>query len=399
MRSLLPKRPGTLVLALALAVIVWAAANAEQNPEVTGVFPSSIPVEVSNVPPGLVVYGSVADKVTLKIRAPQDSWSRLRADSFRAYVDMSGRSAGLHEVEIKVNSSDPRVRILEKDPHRLSVRLEPLREKVVPVRVRPVDDAPPGYSLQVPRATPPQVTIRGPAPLADSVSEAFVEIRLEGSKVSFTKSYQPVLRDFQGKEVKGVDYWPVSVQVEVPIERIKNYKTVSIKAVITGTVAPGYWISNVVVQPATVTFGGDPQVLETFGYVETSPVDVSGATKEIVRSVSIYIPPGTALEKKEEVFVKVSVEPIPGGGIVRRTITVRNLAKGLTPTLSQNWVDLRLEAPLPVLQHLQPTDISVSIDASGLLTGTYEVPVQVTGVPTGAKVIAIIPDKVAVTFK
>jgi len=235
--------------------------------------------------------------------------------------------------------------------------------------------------------------------LADSVSEAFVEIRLEGSKVSFTKAYQPVLRDFQGKEVKDVDFWPTSVQVEVPIERIKNYKTVSVKAVITGTVAPGYWISNVVVQPATVTFGGDPQVLETFGYVETSPVDVSGATGEVVRSVSIYIPPGTALEKKEEVFVKVSVEPVPGGEVVRRTLTVRNLARGLTATLSQTWVDLRLEAPLPILQRLQPTNISASVDASGLLTGTHEVAVQVTGVPEGIKVMAVIPDKVALTLK
>jgi len=399
MRSILPRKPGTLLLALTLAVIVWVVANAEQNPEVTGTFPSSIPVEITNVPQGLVVYGPRADRVTLKIQAPQDSWVRLRTSSFRAYVDMSGRPAGLHEVEIKVDCSDPRVRIQDKDPSRLSVRLEPLRERTVPVRIRPVDDAPPGYSLQAPRATPSQITIRGPAPLADSVSEAFVEIRLEGSKVSFTKAYQPVLRDFQGKEVKDVDFWPTSVQVEVPIERIKNYKTVSVKAVITGTVAPGYWISNVVVQPATVTFGGDPQVLETFGYVETSPVDVSGATGEVVRSVSIYIPPGTALEKKEEVFVKVSVEPVPGGEVVRRTLTVRNLARGLTATLSQTWVDLRLEAPLPILQRLQPTNISASVDASGLLTGTHEVAVQVTGVPEGIKVMAVIPDKVALTLK
>jgi len=398
-RNALPRNIGLLVLALVLAVAIWVLANAEQNPEITAAFSSPIPVEVAGLPKGMVIYGGGPGTVNVKIMAPQDSWTRLRTSSFRAYVDLAGLSAGLQEAEIKVECSDYRVRVIEKDPPRVALRLVPVVQRLVPVRVQALDDAPVGFSMMQPRSTPQQVSIVGPAPLADTVAEAYVEVRIEGSKVSFVKSYQPVLRDAQGKEVKGLEMSPTSVDVEVPIERLRNYKTVSIKAVITGTVAPGYWISGIVVQPPTVTFGGDPQVLESFGYVETTPVDVTGAVTEVLKSVSIYIPPGTALDKKEDIFVKVQVEPVPGSGIVRRPVTIRNLPKGITATLAIPAVDVRLDGPIADLQNLKTVQIVASIDVTGLITGTYTLPISVTGVPTGTRVTAIVPDRVGVVLR
>lgn len=399
MRNILPKSPGTLILALALAAAVWVIANAEQNPEVTGTFPTSLSVVLEGLPQNLDVYGARPDKVNVKIRAPQDSWSRLRSSAFRAHVDLSGLGPGTQDLEVKVECSDGRVRVLEKDPARVSVRLEPIRERSIPVRVRALDDAPVGFTMLTPRATPSQVTIRGAAPLADLVSEAYVELRLEGSKVTFAKTYRPVLRDVQGKEIAGVDLSPTSVQVEVPIEQLRNFKTVSIKAVITGTVSPGYWISGVVVQPSTVSFGGDPQILDRFAYVETTPVDVSAAVTEVLRTVTIDVPAGTALEKKPEVFVKVSVQPIPGSQIVRRPVTLANVGKGITATLLLSAVDIRLAGAVADLQRLRATDISASIEVTGLLTGTYTLPIQLSGVPTGTTVLEISPDRAGVSLR
>ncbi|MDP3046535.1 MAG: hypothetical protein Q8O07_03570, partial [Chloroflexota bacterium] len=53
----LPRNIGVLFLAVMLSVVVWVLANAEQNPEITGVFSSPIPVEVSGLPKGMVIYG------------------------------------------------------------------------------------------------------------------------------------------------------------------------------------------------------------------------------------------------------------------------------------------------------------------------------------------------------
>ena len=104
---------------------------------------------------------------------------------------------------MKVECSDPRVRVLEKDPSKIALRLETIITRTVPVRMRALDDAPVGYTMTPPRSTPAQVSVTGPAPLAQGISEAYVEVRLDGSKVSFAKSYQPILQDAQGQRGQG----------------------------------------------------------------------------------------------------------------------------------------------------------------------------------------------------
>jgi YbbR domain-containing protein len=389
---------GLLLLALSLSVITWIVANYTQNPDRTDYFSAPIPIELTKVPEGILVLNASPAQVTLRLRAPEDSWARLRPASFKATVDLSKAEPGLHDVDVAVECADRRVRILEKIPDRISVRLEAIVSRDVPVRVVPLDEAPPGYTLEAPQPNPVSVTVSGASSVVNQVAEAVVDIRIEGSKVSFTKLYQPVLLDAQGKEVNGLDFTPPMVQVQVTIKQLENYKTVSVKAVLTGTVAPGYWVSNIIVEPATVTFGGDATELESFGYVETAPVDVTGAISDVIRTVSIYVPPGTALVGKQqpEVFVKVSVEPIPGGQIVRRPLVVDNLAKGLTITYTVTTVDITLAGPIATMLNLQATDVTAVIDATGLLTGTYELQVQVSALPKGLTVTAIIPNKVSV---
>ena len=61
-----------LFLALALASALWWVITTEQNPERNELFPSSIPVEVINAPPSLVVVGEVP-QIQAQVRAPSES--------------------------------------------------------------------------------------------------------------------------------------------------------------------------------------------------------------------------------------------------------------------------------------------------------------------------------------
>lgn len=398
-RRSLPRNVGALATAIALAMAVWLLANNESNPEITGAFASAIPIEVAGLPKGTMIYGPGPGSVMLKIQAPQATWARLRASTFRAYVNLSNGTTGPQDVEVRVDSQESRVRILEREPPTVTLRVEPVIRRSVPVLARTADDAPEGYAVQALRTTPSQVSIVGVEPLADSVSEAYVEVRIEGSKVSFARSYQVVLRDSLGREVKGLEMAPTSVLVDVPIDRLANFKTVSVKAVITGAVSSGYWISGIVVQPAAVTFGGDPRILQNLSYVETTPVDVSDAVTEVIKSVSVTVPAGAALDKKEEIFVKVSVQPIPGSGLVRRPVAIINASRGLSITLASSIVDVLLDASLPALQGLKMTEVVPFIDAAGLLTGSYTLPISVTAVPTGTRVLTVTPGRVGVTIR
>ncbi len=120
----------TLVLALALALVVWVVAAREEDPIQTGRFQEPIPIEVSAAPVGTKLWTPVRESALVTLRAPKSSWDRLRQESFQAYADISSLPPGLHEVPVQVVCSDPEVEILSIAPERISVRLERMAEKI-----------------------------------------------------------------------------------------------------------------------------------------------------------------------------------------------------------------------------------------------------------------------------
>lgn len=394
----LTKNIGTLILAIVLSTAIWVVATVDENPEQAGNF--VVPVETTVIGEGLLLYSVTPTEIVIQVSAPKDVWSSLSASSFKATANLQKVTAGLHEVEVQVESSDRRARVMKKTPDRVTVRLEWWREKVLPVVVRVSGSPAPGYFQESPFLSPRDVTIRGAESVIQPAVMATVDLRLDGDKMGLRGSFAPVPRNARGEEIKGVNIEPASILVELPLKPLSNYKTVSIKAVITGTVAPGYWVSNITVEPSTITFGGDPKELD-FAYVETAPVNVSGAVTDVIRSVPYYIPPGTAPESKAkpEVFVKVSVEPIPGEQYIRRPVLWRNLTTGLTVTLGVAVVEITLDGDLATLQRLQPTEAQVWVDLKGVVTGTHELPIILENLPTGLRVVNLRPARIPVIIK
>ena len=189
---------GSFLLALAMAGVVWVVAQREENPIIQGRFSESIPIEVSTAPAGTKIWDPIAESVWLTIRAPKSSWDNLRRQSFQARLDISKLEPGLHDVEVVVRSSDPEVEILERSPARLSVRLERLGEKAVPVRVEVLDTPPFGYyQPSSPVITPSTVRVTGFAQYVDQVAEAVVQVSLSGAKTTVEERRVPDLRDAQ----------------------------------------------------------------------------------------------------------------------------------------------------------------------------------------------------------
>src|SRR5438477_7629300 len=126
---------GRAVFAVALAVLLYFVALSETNPAASADLGTPVPVQPVNVPPGLVIT-TPPPPVRLRVTAPQNVFSRLRADSFTAQVDVSGARAGDNPgFPITVNSTDPEVRAVQAVPPTVNLHLEEVREQVLPVRV------------------------------------------------------------------------------------------------------------------------------------------------------------------------------------------------------------------------------------------------------------------------
>ena len=73
---------GTAVLAVILSMVVWVNATHQNDRPREGYLAESVPIQVQNVPPGLVVSNAPDEYVRVKIKALESSWAPPTAQSF-----------------------------------------------------------------------------------------------------------------------------------------------------------------------------------------------------------------------------------------------------------------------------------------------------------------------------
>lgn len=383
---------GLAVLALLLSTTLWMLVVNDQNPERVDTPDIAIPVEIGKVPPGLVVMSSI-DPVRFKIRAPKDRWISIRTSSFRASIDLSRLGPGIHAVPVVPEVSDPQMRVLEVIPSSVSVRLEEVQERTVPVKVNLIGNVPFGYVYGVPKVEPEVVVVSGPASLVQTVETASVDVRLEGISVDIDSAFHPLPVDSSGGTVRSIRLTPQTVKIRVPVQQQVSYKQVGVRATIAGSVAQGYWVQSVSVEPPTVTVVGDPKVLAGINYLETGAIDLNGASSSVVQELRITVPQGVSLLQQQAVRVRVSISPLQTSQTVRVAPRVINLDTNLRLASAPPSIDVTLQGPAPIMQGLGVDALGVVLDAAGLGDGVHKVKPSVSTPPT-VSVASVSPETV-----
>lgn len=262
MRKLL-QTLGTCVLSVILGTMVWFVAVREQNPPVEADYAPAIPLEVDNLPAETVILGEVPDRVVLRLLAPQSAWEGISPAKFRAWIDLSKLTPGLYDLPVNVEVSDSAIAVVEKRPGSVNIRLENLLVAQVPIKVDIIDSAPIGYIARPPVFSPITATVSGPSSLVNQVSQAVAEVYLRSAKETIKRSVDISARNANGDLVGRVTLEPAKLDVVVPIEQRFGYRDVSVRVGIAGEVTSGYWISNITVEPSTMTLVGGPSALKS----------------------------------------------------------------------------------------------------------------------------------------
>ncbi|MBI5035415.1 MAG: hypothetical protein HZB51_33225 [Chloroflexi bacterium] len=389
----------TIVMALLFAMIVWGIATGEQNPIIDRYYTDPLPIEIVNRPEGTMVYKQTFQTVKVKLRAPQTSWDQLQPASFRAIADLNGLGSGMHQVNVQIQLTDPRVTVTSIDPPNVGVQLERVVSREFDLHPEVLDAPPIGYAIRTPVATQSKIKVSGPATQVDQVVEISADVYLRGAKSAVEREVTLQPRDAQNNVVQNVTLAPATVVITIPVEQRVGYKDVSIRAQLKGSVAAGYWISNILVAPSTVTIAGNPDALNKIpGFIETLPIDVTSATTEVTKRVTLNLPEGVTILSDSGVTVQVSVTPIMGGQTVRRSVTFQGLRRGMNVASSPDTVEVILSGPMPSLTSLGRDDVQVVIDITGSAPGVYQLKPRVPVVPDGLKVQSIVPDTVQVTI-
>ncbi|MCL5075891.1 MAG: CdaR family protein [Chloroflexi bacterium] len=396
MLPFLKKQLSWILLAIGLSTIMWGIVTNQLNPEVSDVF-QGIPVRVDNLPAGLVVRGEVQG-VDVRIVAPQDVMKRLTRNEIQAYVDASKAGPGIQELPVRAEVAYFQAHVDDTQPSKVAVQLSVVKKKDIPVKVNLLGNVPFGYTQKLPRVAPEQVTVSGPEDAVKAAVAAVIDIRLDGVTSSISQLFKPVPQDGYGGDVKDVSLNPESVLVEMPIEREVGYKTVPIVPQVVGVPALGYQVVGVMSDPTSITVVGDPKALDGLSFLTTTPIDVTGASRDMTTNAEPSLPSGVSLARKQSVVVRLYINPIEGSEILRVAPTIKGLRDGLQATIAPSAIDVTLSGLMPVLSSTKPQDIQIVIDATGLTAGKYTVSPKVIP-PPALKVGQIRPDKVELTIR
>jgi YbbR domain-containing protein len=386
-----------MVLSLLLAALAWIVAVEEGDPTVEQPYPQPVPIVLSEPAEGMVIVGKFDERAQVTVRAPQSVWSSLKIDDFTTTVDLTGLGAGVHRVPVQVALNKQPSRIVLIEPEYTTLEVEPEEERTMPVRVRVEGEPTLGYLMRAPIIVPREVTVIGPSTYVTQVVEVFTQLSVQDASADIEGEFRLQFQDSEGQPTPYVTLMPESVNVHVPIEPSGYYRALAVKVVLEGQIASGYRITDISVEPPTVTVFGTPSIIAALpGFIEIEPIDVEGAQADVVQRPALNAPPNVAVVPGQQpVEVKVAVEAIQSSLTMEIVPEIQGLGPSLTTTVSPETVEVILSGPLPLLETLEAHDVRVVLDLFGLPLGTHQIEPQVV-VPEGMAAQSILPATVQV---
>lgn len=394
------ERLGSLIIAFALASVVWVAAENDADPIETREIVEGVPIRYVGLREGLEIVGDLPTEGSVTLRAPVSVWNRLQSGGIRLVADLSDLSAGHYSVPLTPVLDEKPARFLSFEPGRVSLSIENTLSRYVDVVVVVSGEPAVGFRVDEPVVSEEQAEIRGPASAVIRVESLRARVDVSGRNQPHDVTVALVPVDIDGNEVEQVEVTPESVRVQVPLMQRVGYRSVAVVPIIEGKPASGYLVANISYSPTVVTLrSADPQAVETLpGFVETEPVSLEGVRETVERRVLLNLPEGFSVIGDPSILLQVSVVPIEGSTTVTPTLEIRSLEPGLVALPSPETVSVILTGPLPTLENLQPEDVRVVLDLIGYGPGTYQVIPEVLLLPTDVAVQIVLPEAIEVVI-
>ena len=308
MNSFIKGHWGLKLLSLLLAVVMWVYVSNDQTTTVEQEF-KAVPVDIRGLALNLAV-GKAPGNVSVRVQGEQNMIAELSSRSVEAYVDLEAVKAGTSVIPVQVEVPTG-VRIVALRPPEVTVVLESIAVKQVPVKIQASSTPERGYKVLGMQVKPEEVILRGPQSVLDRVEKVFVEVDLKDRSQSFGGAFPVRVSDTEGKLLNegAAKRSPEIVDLIVSIGPDLPSKAVKIVPNIVGEPVKGYAVTMTSIDPAALVITGESDVINGLTELSTEAVDVTGAEKDMVVNVQPVLPSGVVANRQSvRILVKIGQE-------------------------------------------------------------------------------------------
>ena len=383
------------LMALALATLLYAGLVFSQN---TLTRPVSVPIEAANQPAGTILIGSLGEVSDIRYFVTDQTDVSFTSSNFSAQVDLSKVQAGpqSQSVAVAVVSADPRIQVISATPAFVSVRLEKVEPKDVPVVVVP-GAVPAGLEIRPPQQSIQTATVRGAESDIARVTQVRAVVPIDASGIDIDRDFALRPVDELGEPVPGVDVEPSTVRVTMVVFKDRTTATVPIVPTVVGELGAGFEVVRVSVSAPVVSLEGDAADLANLTTARTQPISIAGRTSDLDTTVGFDLPSGVTAVTPQQVIVHVFVRAVSESRTFNAGIVVTGARPDRTYALSVDQALLTIGGSPPDLDRLSGAALVVSASVADLEVGTHDVTLTIS-VQAGLSVLAISPATVTVTI-
>lgn len=209
------------LLSLVFALVLWFFVMGEQKLEVG----YAVPLELKNVPPGLMIANDVPSLIDVRISGPRTVLMNVKPSDISLSIDLRDLQPGVttfKRLEERLNLPSA-LKVTRLSPSFVDVKLDRRKDKSVPVRVVFSGTLPPGYKIESLKTDPSKVTVEGAESELKDVNEVTTEpIDVSDVHENFTLM---VPLDYRGKFTSLKNERSVEVEVQVaPVSPLPSPK-------------------------------------------------------------------------------------------------------------------------------------------------------------------------------
>jgi YbbR domain-containing protein len=322
----------------------------------------------------------------------------VTTSSFEATVNLAGidAQAGKVNVRIEVSSPDSRIRVLGFEPQFMSVQLDPLDQKSVPVQVeRGV--VPGGLDLGDTTVDPAVVTVSGPQSSVRQVVAVRADVQIQPSGIDVDQDVPLVPIDGLGNAIRTIDVAPSTARVTIPVFSNRQTRSLPVEPIVTGVPAAGFEIASVTVDPQVALIEGDADQLAQLVSVDTSTIPMTGVSANFTVEARLALPTGIVAVGDDTIRVSIKVRQVTETRTFSAGLRLIGTRRDQAYDFTTDRVIITVGGSSADLDRLAGSTLVVDLDVTGLGPGTVDVPVTID-LPTGPTLVTANPSIVSVTI-
>ncbi len=391
------------VCCLVAAVALWMYVRSSEDPVITSVL-KYVPVEVLNgetlADKGLVLIDGQDFYINLSVKAAASVVRDLdKNKDFKLVVDLQGYALtpGENKVQVSIKESPTGVTVVNSDALSIKIDVDSLVEKDIDIIASKSGNVAEGHYSSEPVISPSTVTVNGADRIVSKIVNGIVEVDLTDASEDISKNLKIKLIDENGKEVnKGVTLAQDYAQVNVDVQKGKR---VDIVVKTTGTAPTNIFVDSITATPNSIEVAGDSAVVDGLTYLNTAAIDLSQITESTTLDVDLVIPDNvTTVSNETKVQVKIVVTKY-----LEKSFTVPinylNIGANLVLEEQNPTTEIVVIGSEKAINALTVDSFKATVNLNGLVEGSHDMNIEITGVSDTVQLKSRTPEKVTVVIK